>query len=53
MGNLVGDSMWTGTNGEFALLTSLFYTWNPAVYDAGAGGAAAEQILAARGGAAG
>jgi len=53
MGNLVGDSMWSGTNGEFALLTSLFYTWNPGAYDAAAGGAAAEQILATRGGASG
>ena len=53
MGNLVGDSMWSGTNGEFALLTSLLYTWNPVAYDAAAGGAAAEQILATRGAAAG
>lgn len=53
MGNLAGDSMWSGTNGEFALLTSLFYTWNPVAYYAAAGGAAAEEILAIPGGAPG
>jgi len=43
MGNL---DLWSGTNGEFALLTSLFYTWNPTTYDSAAAAAAAERILA-------
>ena len=43
MGNL---DLWSGTNGEFALLTSLFYTWNPASYEPAAAAAAAERILA-------
>ena len=30
MGNLAGEASWDGTGGELALLTSLFYTWNPA-----------------------
>ncbi len=46
MGNLVTGDPWNGTNGEFALLTSLFYTWNPAAYQPVAGAAAAERILA-------
>jgi hypothetical protein len=29
LGNLVPEGNWEGTDGEFALLTSLFYTWNP------------------------
>jgi hypothetical protein len=47
MGNLVGDSLWSGTNGEFALLTSLLYTWNPIAYDPFASAAAAERITQA------
>jgi hypothetical protein len=43
MGNL---DLWSGTNGEFALLTSLFYTWNPTTYDPAAAASAAERILA-------
>lgn len=46
MGNLAGEANWDGTNGEFALLTTLFYTWNPAAYEPAAGAAAAERILA-------
>jgi len=46
MGNLVTGDPWRGTNGEFALLTSLFYTWNPSAYDPAAAAAAAERILA-------
>ena len=45
MGNLVTGNPWRGTNGEFALLTSLFYTWNPSAYDPTAAAAAAERIL--------
>jgi beta-N-acetylglucosaminidase len=46
MGNLAGEASWEGTSGELALLTSLFYTWNPATYDPAAAAAAAERILA-------
>jgi hypothetical protein len=46
MGNMVTGDPWRGTNGEFALLTSLFYTWNPSAYDPGAAAVAAERILA-------
>ncbi len=46
MGNLVGDDLWDGTNGEFAMLTSLFYTWNPSTYNPATAAAAAERILA-------
>ncbi len=46
MGNLVTGDPWRGTNGEFALLTSLFYTWNPSAYDPAAAAVAAERILA-------
>jgi hypothetical protein len=46
MGNLAGEADWSGTNGEFALLTSLFYTWNPTTYDPATAAAAAERILA-------
>ena len=46
MGNLAGEANWEGTNGQFALLTTLFYTWNPAAYDPATAAAAAEQILA-------
>jgi hypothetical protein len=46
MGNLAGEANWSGTNGEFALLTTLFYTWNPASYDPATGAAVAERILA-------
>lgn len=33
MGNLAGEWGWGESNGRFALLTSLFYTWNPVAYD--------------------
>jgi hyaluronoglucosaminidase len=46
MGNFVTGDPWRGTNGEFALLTSLFYTWNPSAYEPAAAAAAAERILA-------
>ncbi len=46
MGNLAGEANWEKTNGEFALLTSLFYTWNPSTYDPAAAAATAERILA-------
>ena len=46
MGNLVGGGLWDGGNGEFALLTSLLYTWNPSTYDPAVADAAAERILA-------
>ncbi len=45
MGNFVTGDPWRGTNGEFALLTSLAYTWNPSAYDPAAAAAAAERIL--------
>jgi hypothetical protein len=45
MGNLAGEADWSGTNGQFALLTSLFYTWNPTTYDPAAAAASAERIL--------
>jgi len=45
MGNLAGEANWQGTNGEFALLTSLFYTWNPASYDPATAASEAERIL--------
>jgi hypothetical protein len=45
MGNLAGEANWEGTNGEFAMLTSLLYAWNPAAYDPAAAAGAAEQIL--------
>lgn len=35
-----------GTNGEFALLTSLLYAWNPGDYDPDRAAAAAEQVTA-------
>lgn len=47
MGNLAGEANWDGTNGEFALLTSLMYAWNPAAYDPDAAAQSAERILAA------
>ena len=46
MGNLVTGDPWHGTNGEFALLTSLLYTWNPSTYDPAAAATTAERILA-------
>ena len=46
MGNLVPEGNWEGTNGEFALLTSLLYTWNPSTYDSAAAATTAERILA-------
>ena len=46
MGNLVTGDPWRGTNGEFALLTSLFYTWSPRTYDPAAAATTAERILA-------
>lgn len=46
MGNLVTEDPWRGTNGEFALLTSLLYTWNPSTYDPAAAATTAERILA-------
>jgi hypothetical protein len=46
MGNLVGESNWSETNGEFALLTMLFYAWNPVAYDPATSAATAERILA-------
>lgn len=46
MGNLAGEASWSGTNGEFALLTSLLYTWNPAAYDAATAASVTERILA-------
>ena len=46
MANLAGEGPWQGTNGEFALLTSLFYTWNPADYDPDQAAIVAEQIAA-------
>ena len=48
MGNLAGEAHWEGTNGEFALLTSLFYAWSPAAYEPAAAAAAVERILATR-----
>ena len=47
MGNLAGEANWSGTNGEFALLTSLLYAWNPGAYDPGEGAATAERLIAA------
>jgi len=46
LGNLVPEGNWEGTDGEFALLTSLFYTWNPSAYHPASAAAAAERILA-------
>lgn len=46
IGNLVTGDPWHGTNGEFALLTSLLYTWNPSVYDPTAAATTAERVLA-------
>jgi len=46
MGNLAGESSWSGTNGEFALLTSLLYTWNPGTYDPDAAAVTAERLIA-------
>jgi hypothetical protein len=46
MGNLASEANWEKTNGEFALLTSLFYTWSATAYDPAAAAAAAERILA-------
>ncbi len=45
MGNLAGEASWNDTNGEFALLTSLCYAWNPGSYDPNAAAAAAERVL--------
>jgi hypothetical protein len=45
MGNLVSGDPWRGTNGEFALLTSLLYTWNPGAYVPAAAATTAERIL--------
>jgi hypothetical protein len=47
MGNLAGEANWQETNGEFALLTSLMYAWNPAAYEPTAAATTAELILAA------
>jgi hypothetical protein len=46
MGNLAGEGTREATDGEFALLTSLFSTWDPSAYDPAAAAAAAERILA-------
>lgn len=47
VGNLnSSEADWQGTNGDFALLTSLFYAWNPASYDSATAAASAERILA-------
>jgi len=45
MGNLAGESNWQETGGEVALLTSLFYTWNPAIYDPASAAVAAERSI--------
>ena len=46
MGNFAGEANWEKTKGEFALLTSLFYTWNPSAYDPTAAATTAERVLA-------
>ena len=46
MGNLVTGDPWRGTNGEFALLTSLFYAWNPSAYEPTSAATTAERVLA-------
>ncbi len=46
MVNVAGPENWRGTNGEFALLTSLLYAWNPGDYDPDRAAAAAEQVTA-------
>ncbi len=47
MGNLAGEWGWVESNGRFAMLTSLMYTWNPAAYEPFAARDAAERILSA------
>lgn len=41
------EADWSGTNGEFAFLTSVFYTWNPSGYDPAEAAAPVERTLAA------
>lgn len=48
MANLAGEALWQGTNGAFALLTSLLYTWNPAAYDADRAAHVAEAVVSDR-----
>ena len=46
MGNLADPRVaWTGTNGQFALLTMLLYAWDPENYDPAAAAATAERLV--------
>jgi hypothetical protein len=46
MANLGLEARWEGTNGEFAMLTTLDYAWNPAAYSPTTAARAADQFLA-------
>ena len=45
MGNLAGEALWRGTDGHFALLTTLLYTWSPEIYDPATAGEIAERLV--------
>jgi hyaluronoglucosaminidase len=49
MANQADDAAWTGSNGQFALLTELMYTWRPETYDPSAARDLAEGLLRAGG----
>ena len=45
MTNMSIDRAWTGSNGQFALLTALMYAWRPETYDSSAARDLAEESL--------
>lgn len=45
MANMADDKAWTGSNGQFALLTELMYGWRPETYDPFAARDLAEELL--------
>jgi hypothetical protein len=45
MTNMSIDKAWTGSNGQFALLTDLMYAWRPETYDSSAARDLAEELL--------
>jgi hyaluronoglucosaminidase len=49
MANMAVDKAWTGSNGQFAMLTELMYAWKPETYDPYAARDLAEEVLHAAG----
>ena len=49
MTNMSIDEDWTGSNGQFALLTDLMYAWRPETYDPSAARDLAEELLRSAG----